>query len=81
MPRLKTLSGGEVLKIFSSFGFEVASQRGSHVKLRRVLPTGSRQTLTIPNHAELDSGTLQAIYRQALRYVSESELNTHFYLK
>ena len=79
MPKLKTLSGKEVLDIFLSLGFEVASQRGSHVKLRRILPNGSRQTLTIPNHAELDRGTLHAIHRQALRYIPESELNPHFY--
>jgi len=38
MPKLKNLSGKEVIKILLSFGFEVASQKGSHVKLRRVLP-------------------------------------------
>jgi predicted RNA binding protein YcfA (HicA-like mRNA interferase family) len=60
-------------------GFFKVVQRGSHVKLRRVLPDGLRQTLTIPAHAELDTGTLRAIYRQAFRYVPESELQPHFY--
>ena len=54
MPHLKVLSGKEVVKIFSVFGFAVFSQKGSHVKLPRVLPDESRQTLTIPNHADLD---------------------------
>jgi predicted RNA binding protein YcfA (HicA-like mRNA interferase family) len=62
-----------------SLGFEQVSQRGSHVKLRRLLSDGSRQTLTIPAHGELDKGTVIAIYRQALRYVTESELRPHFY--
>ncbi|MBI3442995.1 MAG: type II toxin-antitoxin system HicA family toxin [Candidatus Sungbacteria bacterium] len=79
MPRLKTLSGEEVIKIFLSFGFEMTSQRGSHVKLRRILPNSSRQTLTIANHPELDRGTLHAIYRQGSRYIPDSELNPHFY--
>jgi len=79
MPRLKTLSGPDVVKIFSEFGFLIASQRGSHIKLRRVLPDGTRQTLTIPNHRELDTGTLRAIYRQALRYISDEELRQYFY--
>ena len=35
MPRLKRLSGDEVLAILSEHGFKVHSQRGSHVKLRR----------------------------------------------
>jgi hypothetical protein len=42
-------------------------------------PDGTRQTLTIPNHRELDTGTLKAIYRQALRYVGDEELRPHFY--
>ncbi|MDZ4285760.1 MAG: type II toxin-antitoxin system HicA family toxin, partial [Candidatus Sungbacteria bacterium] len=62
MNKYKILSGKEVAEIFFSFGFEIASQRGSHVKLRRV-NDGLRQTLTIPNHSELDKGTLRAIYR------------------
>ena len=79
MPRLKRLSGQDVVKIFEALGFLVASQRGSHIKLQRTLSDGSRQTLTIPAHTELDKGTLKAIYRQALRYVSEGELQPHFY--
>jgi len=81
MPKLKNLSGGEVIKIFLSFRFNVASQKGSHIKLRRILPDGTKQTLTVPNHPELDTGTLHAIYRQALRYLSDSDLKKHFYSK
>jgi len=79
MSKLKLLSGEEAVKVFLFLEFEVASQRGSHVKLQRIIPDGSRQTLTIPNHSELDKGTTRAIYRQALRYVSEQELKPHFY--
>jgi predicted RNA binding protein YcfA (HicA-like mRNA interferase family) len=79
MPKLRPLGGRELLAIFAAFGFQVISQKGSHVKLRRVLASGARQTLTIPLHDELDKGTLRAIYREALRYISESELRPHFY--
>ena len=79
MPKLKSLSGEDIIKILSQFGFEIASQKGSHVKLRRVLSEGTKQTLTIPLHKELDKGTLRAIFRQALRYVSEEELKPYFY--
>ena len=78
--RLKVLSGAEVLRILSIFGFKVVSQRGSHIKLRRIESGGERQTLTIPNHKELDRGTLGAIYRQASRYVPDAELRPLFYL-
>jgi predicted RNA binding protein YcfA (HicA-like mRNA interferase family) len=79
MPKLKILSGQEVVKIFLSFDFSVAVQRGSHIKLVRILPDSARQTLTIPNHPELDKGTIKAIYRQALRYIPDGELKPHFY--
>jgi len=79
MPKLKIISGEEAIKIFIFFGFKVASQRGSHIKLRRILISGTKQTLTIPNHHELDRGTILAIYRQALRYIPAQELISHFY--
>ena len=78
-PKLKRLSGPEVVDILRIFGFEVHSQRGSHAKLRRIRAEGVRQTLTIPLHAELDIGTLRAIVRQATRYIPEAELRIHFY--
>ncbi|NWF77215.1 MAG: type II toxin-antitoxin system HicA family toxin [Chloroflexi bacterium] len=79
MSKLKSLSGEDVVKIFSQFGFEIASQKGSHVKLKRVLSRGAKQTLTIPLHKELDKGTLRAIFRQASRYIPEEELRSCFY--
>ena len=79
MPKFRTLSGDDLLRIFSQFGFTKYSQRGSHVKLRRVPQGEGRQTLTIVSHKEVDRGTLQAIFRQALRYIPESELARHFY--
>ncbi len=57
-PKLKRLSGKEVLSILSKFGFSVHSQRGSHVKLRRTSSFGETQSLTIVTYKELDIGTL-----------------------
>ena len=79
MPKLKVLSGEKVIKIFLTFNFNMVAQKGSHIKLARVLSASLRQTLTIPNHQELDKGTLRAIYRQALRYIPENELKNYFY--
>jgi predicted RNA binding protein YcfA (HicA-like mRNA interferase family) len=79
MGKLRTLSGDDLLRIFSLFGFQKVSQRGSHVKLRRMSLSGTRQTLTVVLHDEVDKGTLKAIYTQALKYLSESDLRSHFY--
>jgi hypothetical protein len=53
--------------------------RGSHAKLRRVTRGGESQTLTLPLHRDLDAGTLQAIYRQATRFIAESDLRAWFH--
>jgi predicted RNA binding protein YcfA (HicA-like mRNA interferase family) len=79
MPKLRRPSGRDVIRIFSALSFNEVARRGSHVKLRRVLQDGTRQTLTVPDHPELDTGTTRAIYRQALRYITEDELHPHFY--
>ena len=79
MPRLRRLSGAEVIAILGSFEFGLHSQRGSHAKLRRELPDGAVETLTVPIHSELDTGTCRAILRQASRFIPERELRVHFY--
>lgn len=79
MPRLKRLSAREILRVLSQFGFVVASIRGSHAKLKRIIEDGPPQVLTVPLHRELAPGTIQAIYRQALRFIAEAELRPHFY--
>jgi predicted RNA binding protein YcfA (HicA-like mRNA interferase family) len=81
MPDLRVLSGEDVISILNTFDFVPESQRGSHVKLKRVLSNGAKQVLTIPNHGELDKGTLKAIFRQSLKYIPEEELRPHFYTK
>jgi predicted RNA binding protein YcfA (HicA-like mRNA interferase family) len=80
-PRLRRLSSRELLAALGRLGFEVVAMRGSHAKLRRVAADGARQTLTIPLHRELAPGTLQAIFRQAARFVPEKELRPLFYLE
>ncbi len=67
-----------MIKILESFDFIKVAQKGSHVKLRRTI-NKIHQTLTIPNHKEIDKGTLRAIFNQASKYISESELRPHFY--
>jgi len=57
MPKLRTLSAKKVILIFKRVGFSVSGQKGSHIKLARASFLG-KQILTIPNHKELDRGTL-----------------------
>ena len=78
MPKLKRLSGEKIIAILESFGFRVVKQRGSHAKLKRNI--GSLvQTLTLVIHKHMDTGTTHGIFRQASRYISETDLHPHFY--
>lgn len=79
-PRLRPLTGKQVVNILEDFGFGIISQRGSHAKLRRINTAGQKETLTVPLHAELDAGTLRAIFRQASRYIPEELLHPVFYV-
>jgi len=79
MARLRRLSARQVLRILRAFGFSVVSTRGSHAKLKRETEGGPSQILTVPLHRELAPGTIQAIYRQALRFIPEPDLHPHFY--
>ncbi len=78
MPKLKDVSGGDLVKFFVSNDFLVLNQCGGHIKLRRTID-GRKQTLIIPNHTTIRAGTLRAIYVQALAYVSDETLRKYFY--
>ena len=80
MPKLRNLSGKDVIKIFSSFGFEISRQKGSHISLSRIIDA-RKLVLLAPNHKEMDRGTLHEIFKQALRFIPESELRKYFYTK
>lgn len=78
MLKLKPLTAKQLLAVFAQLGFSVVLQKGSPIKLVRTVG-GHKQTLTIPNHSELDPGTCKAIMRQAGRYISIDQLYPHFY--
>ena len=79
MPKLMQLSGRYIVKILGHFNFNLAAQKGSHVKLVRITFDNQRQVLTIPNHDVLDRGTAHAIYRQILKFIPEDEIRKYFY--
>ncbi len=72
MPKLRKVSGNELLKILcNKLGFSTLRQRGSHVTIAKTI--GLRKIGTvIPMHKELKIGTLKAILKQA--EISEEEI-------
>ena len=68
MNRLPRISGRDCVKALGKVGFYLKRQQGSHLILRRDNPFAQ---VVVPNHKELDRGTLRAIIRQAGLSVNE----------
>lgn len=62
MSGLPRISGRECAKALDKAGFVFRRQEGSHIIVRRNDPFTQ---LVVPDHKELDRGTLRAIIRQA----------------
>lgn len=78
--RMRVLSGDDIISIFEQFGFILSYGKGSHCKLSRI-NNGESQVIIVPRHKEITKGTLKSIYRKALPYIGEKELNKVFYNK
>ena len=61
---LRPLPFREVRRKLEAVGFELVSQKGSHVKFAKTTPEG-RHTTIVPQHREVAVGTLRSIIRQA----------------
>jgi predicted RNA binding protein YcfA (HicA-like mRNA interferase family) len=68
MSKLPSISGRECIKALEKVGFRFQRQKGSHISLIREEPFAQ---VVVPDHRELDRGTLRAIIRQASLSVDE----------
>ena len=62
MSKLPRISGKECIKALKKINFYFKRQEGSHIILRRDIPFAQ---VSVPDHKELDRGTLRAIIRDA----------------
>ncbi|RMF81994.1 MAG: type II toxin-antitoxin system HicA family toxin [Chloroflexi bacterium] len=67
MSKLPIISGQECVRALQRLGYTISRQKGSHIRMRHE----SRPPVTVPDHNELDRGTLRAIIRQAKLSVDE----------
>lgn len=69
MPKLRTLSGAGVRAILETNGFFFVSQKGSHMKMRKIVVLGdgleNATTVIVPAHKTVQTGTLSSIIRQS----------------
>lgn len=68
MSKLPRISGRECAKALAKVGFHLVRQKGSYMILERDDPP---TIVVVPDHKELDTGTLRAIIRSAGLTVDE----------
>ena len=62
--KLPVLSGRDAINVLKKIGFQEARQKGSHIILVKETTQG-KKAVVVPNHYEIDKGTLLEIIRQA----------------
>ena len=61
MPKLPLISGRKIIKIFQEIGYQIARQKGSHIRLHHK----ERNSITIPDYKTISRGLLRKILRDA----------------
>ncbi|MEK7150307.1 MAG: type II toxin-antitoxin system HicA family toxin [Patescibacteria group bacterium] len=56
----------------------MSRQKGSHINLA-LFVSEDKQVVTIPNHKEIDRGTLHNIFKKLLTFIPDTELKKFFY--
>lgn len=64
MSRLPVVSGRRAIKVFTSIGYVIVRQKGSHMRLRDDV-NPSHLPLTVPDHKVLRPGLLRDLLRDA----------------
>jgi predicted RNA binding protein YcfA (HicA-like mRNA interferase family) len=59
--KMPVVSGKTLIRFLESIGYEVARQRGSHVRLVKSTMAGNHK-ITIPNHNPVAKGTLSNFF-------------------
>jgi len=67
--RLPVVSGKDLVRVLSKFGYYVRAQRGSHITLKHPY----QKPVTVPNHPEVKRGLVLEIIKTA--GISREELN------
>lgn len=68
-PRVpRDISGKDLCKLLSRFGYQIVRQSGSHARLTASM-TGREHHITIPSHDPLKVGTLSAILAEVAQFL------------
>jgi len=72
MPKLPIISYKELIKLLNQLGYKIERQRGSHIRLKKILHRG-QHSITIPAHKQIAKGTLNDILEKVSYCVNLSK--------
>jgi predicted RNA binding protein YcfA (HicA-like mRNA interferase family) len=64
LAKLPILSAKDIIKILTKAGFHHSRQKGSHIVMVKFV-NGKKIIVVVPNHKEIDPGTLLSIIGQS----------------
>ena len=73
--KLPQISGREFIKILNKLGFNIVRQRGSHIRLEKLL-NNEKIKINVPLHPKLKKGTLSRIIKDSK--INEEEISKFF---
>lgn len=62
MSKIPVISARKMVKVLERVGFVVVGQKGSHIKLKRIIRDHA-DIVIVPNHKEIRRGTLRNILK------------------
>ena len=63
----RDISGKELIKLLSIFGYEITHQKGSHIKV--TTNQNGQHHIAVPNHDPIKIGTLNCIISQVANHL------------
>ena len=67
----RDLSGAELAKLLSRYGYEISRQTGSHLRLTSSI-RGTQHHIALPAHKTLRVGTLAGVLKEVCAYMKMS---------
>jgi predicted RNA binding protein YcfA (HicA-like mRNA interferase family) len=68
----RDVSGKDLVKVLSKYGYEVIRQSGSHIRMSIITSDGTKN-VTIPNHTSIKLGTLMSIINETSSHLNISK--------
>ena len=67
----RSLSAKELIKLLNVYGYDISSQKGSHIKI--TTQKNGEHHLAIPNHDPIKIGTLNSILKQVAEHLDKNK--------